>query len=331
MKKLFDKKVIKLSLDVGATCPNRDGTLSHRGCIFCGEQGAGEFAGVRGDRQIPIQEKNKNIIQDDYKSIEHQELHLSSPILEQLAAQKALTQEKWPDALFLAYFQNYSNTYCPVDKLQGMCEEVLKAGEVLDIPIVGIALATRPDCLPDDILEYLSKLSRKTFVWVELGLQTANDRTGDFLRRGYPLATYLSAAEKLNRLGIRHVCHLILGLPGETLDDFKNSLVAVIRAKAFGVKLHPLFIQRDTDLANLYLRGDFDLLTIEDLLDWLIFGLEHLPPDMTIHRLTGDASWKLHLAPDYALDKRKVLNGLLREMKARGTWQGRLYGPVEEC
>lgn len=297
LKKRFGEKIIKLSLDGGRTCPNRDGTLDSRGCIFCGSEGSGEFAGTA----------PSTFARDTSRS----------DLLDQMAFQKQLLKEKWPHNRFIAYFQSFSNTYCSVSSLADQCELVLS-----DPDVCGIALATRPDCLPDEMLMYLSQLNQRTFLWLELGLQTAHDDTAHFLNRGYSFDVYVDATKRLNALGIRHVCHLIVGLPGETQSDFISTIQLVNDCHPYGVKLHPLFVQKGTALATLYSEGKISLLSFDPLIEWLISGLENLDSSITIHRLTGDAHISLHIAPPYALNKRLILNKLMQEMKSRGSYQG---------
>lgn len=297
LKQTFGQKVIKLSLDGGFTCPNRDGTIGERGCIFCGVEGAGDFAGLR-----------------------------SRSIQEQVADQKAFLEGKWPKAKrplakYLAYFQNFTNTYAPVSKLQALYDEALKEEDV-----VGLALATRPDCLPPDVLELLASYARSTYIWVELGLQTIHEHSARFIRRGYDLACFQQAVTSLNQRGVATVVHLILGLPGETRDDMLASVKYVADLGIWGVKLHLLHIQRDTDLYEYYVNNAFLLFTREEYIDLVCDALELLPPEVVIHRLTGDGNRKFLEAPKWSLDKLRVLSGIDKELRRRESLQGARWG-----
>jgi len=285
LKERFGKKVVKLSLDGGFTCPNRDGRVGTRGCIFCSEKGSGDFAGPR-----------------------------NMSILEQIEQQKKLLSSKWPDSKYIAYFQSYTNTYAPVDKLRTQYETALAGADV-----VGLAIATRPDCIPVDVLTLLEEISHKTFLWVELGLQTIHVKSAEFIRRGYDLPKFIEAVENLKKMGIRVVVHLILGLPGESDKDMLDTVRFVAGLGIWGVKFHMLYIQKDTDLYEYYNSHPFNLLSIEEYTDIIVDALEILPPDIVVHRVTGDGVKKLLVAPRWTLDKLRVLSTIdkkLRDMNA---------------
>jgi len=290
LKKEFGCRVMKLSLDAGFTCPNRDGAKGTGGCIFCSEDGAGHYAS-----DIP--------------------------------GQIRLLHNKWPQGSYIAYFQSHTNTYAPTETLRRLFDQALSQPGV-----VGLAVATRPDCLPEDVLDLLSEYEQRTFLWVELGLQTIHDSTAQRLNRCYPLAVFDQAMAALSARNIRTVVHLILGLPWETREMMLQSADYVGALHPFGVKLHMLHVMRNTALADLYqLRfsenagADFywHIFEQKEYIDLIVDVLERLPQDITIHRVTGDAPPEELLAPLWSTDKRSVLNGIQKEFKRRDSWQGR--------
>lgn len=214
LRREFGQKIMKLSLDGGFTCPNRDGTIGTKGCIFCGEEGAGEFAGSR-----------------------------CKPIEEQVEEQKRLLSKKWDTDKYIVYFQNFTNTYGEVERLRELYYQAINIEGV-----IGLAIATRPDCIDDDILDLLSELNEKTYLWIELGLQTIHEKSEKFIRRGYPLPVYKETVEKLKVRNIKVVTHVILGLPNESKEEILESVKYVAKTDAWGIKLHSLYIQKDTDL-----------------------------------------------------------------------------------
>lgn len=291
LRKNFGQKVMKLSLDGGFTCPNRDGTIGNRGCIFCGEEGSGEFAGSR-------------ILN----------------IKDQIEEQKRLLSKKWSTDKYIAYFQNFTNTYSTYDDLK---EKYYTAISVEGV--VALAVATRPDCLSEDILDLLSEINDKTYLWIELGLQTINDKSAKFIRRGYSIKIYEEAIEKLNKRNIKVVTHLIFGLPKETKEDMLDSVKYVADINTWGVKFHLLYIQKGTDLYEYYLRNPFDILNREEYISLVADGLELLPKSMVIHRLTGDGKRDLLYEPRWSLDKLRVLSGIDKELRIRNSYQGKKY------
>ncbi|MBU1538046.1 TIGR01212 family radical SAM protein [Myxococcota bacterium] len=288
----FGSKVIKLALDGGFTCPNRDGTVGEGGCIFCSERGSGDFAGSR-----------------------------ENSITKQLTNQISLVAPKWPKASYLAYFQNFSGTYAPVSVLRSLHEEALAFPGVM-----GIAIATRPDALPPPMIDYLRELNGRTFVWVELGLQTIHPASATFFRRGYDLRCFETAVNSLHRAGIHTVVHTIAGIPGETPDDLFETMQYCGDMGIWGIKIHSLYILEGTDLGEYYTATPFPLLSRDGYIDLVARCLERLPPEMVIHRITGDGPRDSLLAPQWPRDKRSVLNGLDRLLSQRNTYQGRLHG-----
>ena len=291
MRELFGRKVYKLSLDAGMTCPNRDGTLGTGGCTFC-TGGAGEFAAGGGGLE------------------------------EQIAAAKAHVAFKARDAGYVAYFQSYTNTYAPAERLQAVFGPVLDREE-----IVGLAVGTRPDCLEPEKVGYLAELNRRKPVWVELGLQTIHERTAMAIRRGYPLAVFDDAVSRLKAAGLRIVVHVILNLPGETPEEMLQTVDYVARCGADGVKLHQLHVLRGTNLALQYERGEVSLFSMEEWLAVLEEAVRRLPPGMTIHRLTGDGPKRLLLAPLWTADKKRVLQAVREAFERDDVRQGSEFRP----
>lgn len=288
MKRIFNSKIIKLSLDGGFTCPNRDGTLGNKGCIFCGEEGSGEFAASR-----------------------------TLDIPKQMESQKELLSKKWRDGKYIAYYQNFTNTYSTYEDLRQKYYLALSQEDV-----VGLAIATRPDCLSEEVLDLLEEINKKTFLWVELGLQTIHERTAKFIRRGCTLGCYDEAVKQLNKRNIKMVTHLIFGLPNETREDILSSVKYVANTNTWGVKLHLLYIQKGIDLHEYYKKSPFHILSQEEYISLVADSIELLPPDMVIHRLTGDCKRALLVEPLWSLDKLRVLSGIDMELKKRGSYQG---------
>ncbi|NLJ87394.1 MAG: TIGR01212 family radical SAM protein [Epulopiscium sp.] len=291
LRKKFNDKVLKISLDGGFTCPNRDGTISDRGCIFCSGRGSGDF-----------------ILSPDLS------------LNEQFNKGRKLLEKKWPSGKYIAYFQAFTNTYAPVDILRKKYEEALSLPGV-----VGLAIATRPDCLNDEVLELLDEINKKTFLWIELGLQTMHEKTASFIQRGYPLSCFNEAVYNLYKRKIEIVVHLILGIPGESKEDMLSSVKFISRQTVKGVKLHLLHILKYTPLHEIYKKSPFKVLEKDEYVELIIDCLELLPPDMVIHRLTGDGSKDLLVAPNWSKDKRGVLNSIHKRLKERNTWQGKYY------
>ncbi|MDR7871100.1 MAG: TIGR01212 family radical SAM protein [Tissierellaceae bacterium] len=291
LNKIFGGKVIKLSIDGGFSCPNRDGTKGSRGCIFCSEEGSGEFAGSR-----------------------------TMSLSEQVESQKKLISKKWDSDKYIIYFQSFTNTYAPVDSLKKLYYEALELEGV-----VGIAIATRPDCLDDEVIELLSEINKKTFLWIELGLQTIHEKTTKFIRRGYKLETYDKAIEKLRENNIKIVTHLIIGLPYEAKEDILQSVKHVASTNTWGIKLHSLYIQKDTDLYDYYNKNPFPIMTMDEYISVVVDALELLPKSMIIHRITGDGKKDLLIEPKWSLNKLKVLTSIDKELKIRATFQGKRF------
>lgn len=308
LKQHFGEKVVKLSLDGGFTCPNRDGTCGVGGCIFCSPEGSGELSSSFGSGDAP--EEMQRALKD----------------------QISLRAEKWPNVRsFIAYYQNHTNTYGPVAELKAKYEGALHAlDRDPERNIVGLAIATRPDCLSEEVLDLLAEINKETFLWIELGLQTIH---GDYINRGYDLEVYDRAVRDLSERGIRFVTHLVLGLPGrngipETRDMMFESVKHVTRPlpfgddeHLFGLKLHLMNVVKGSALERIY-PGYDPFSGPEEYIDLVCDLLEIIPEDVTIHRLTGDVPRKILVAPAWSYKKRTILNGIAREMRLRGSTQG---------
>jgi len=291
LKNEFGTKVYKIALDAGCTCPNRDGTLDTRGCIFCSEGGSGDFAA---DRSLPVRCQIES-------------------------AQKRV-KNKVGTGKYIAYFQNYTNTYAPVPYLEDIFTQAITHPD-----IVALSVATRPDCLPAEVLDLLHRLSLIKPVWVELGLQTIHPESSLLIRRGFDLLCFETALLHLRAAGIKVIVHLILGLPGETRSDMLESIDYIARQPVDGVKLQLLHVLKNTDLAVLYAKDGFKVMTMPEYMDLLAECIERLPSDMVIHRLTGDGPKSLLIAPLWSANKREVLNTIRREFTQRDVQQGRYF------
>jgi hypothetical protein len=289
LRKTFGEKVMKLSLDGGFTCPNRDGTVGTEGCIFCSEEGSGEFT------------------EDSEFSI-----------TEQMIRQKKILSSKWDTNYVIPYFQSFTSTYDTSEKLKEKYEEALNFKGA-----VGLAIATRPDCLENDKIELLSNLNKKTYLWIELGLQTIHKKSANFIRRGYPLEIFEETLDKLNKNKIKTVVHLIIGLPGETREDILNTVKYISGKNIWGVKFHLMHVLKNTDLEKYYQKTNFHLLEKEEYINIICDALELIPEEMVVHRVTGDGRKSDLIGPKWSLDKLRVLSGIDMEMKRRNSYQGK--------
>lgn len=290
LKHRFGEKVYKIALDGGMTCPNRDGTLDTRGCIFCSAGGSGDFAAPR-------------------------EADVTSQISRAIAGIK---RSKSTGSAFIAYFQSYTNTYADISYLRPLFTEAISHPDV-----VGLSVGTRPDCLPEDVVNLLIELNEKKPVWVELGLQTIHEDTAAFIRRGYSLDVFEKAVSALHENGLETIVHVILGLPGEDTGRILQTIQYLNTVPIQGVKLQLLHVLSGTDLGRLL--GTFPIYTLEEYVDTVIACLEHLSPETVIHRLTGDGPKDLLLAPDWSTKKRHVLNTIHKTMASRNSFQGKYY------
>ncbi|MDT3425958.1 radical SAM protein (TIGR01212 family) [Paenibacillus forsythiae] len=291
MRKQFGDKVFKVMLDAGFTCPNRDGSIAKGGCTFCSARGSGDYAGSRRDDLVT-----------QFRSIRDRQ-HL-----------------KWPNAKYIGYFQAYTNTYAPVEQLREYYEVILEQPGV-----VGLSIATRPDCLPDDVVDYLAELNERTYLWVEMGLQTIHESTSRLINRAHDTQCYYEAVEKLRSRGIRVCTHIIHGLPQETHEMMLETVSAVSQMDVQGIKIHLLHLMRKTPMVKQYEAGLLRFLERDEYVRLIADSLEMLPPEMIVHRLTGDAPRELLIGPMWSLKKWEVLNAIDDELKRRDTWQGKYW------
>lgn len=294
-KNTLHHKCYKIALNAHMTCPNRDGSLDTRGCIFCSAGGSGDFA-----------------VSAPGKSMEAQ-----------IAEGLSLFKGKSVGEHFIAYFQAYTNTYGPLNYLEQVYRSALEHDK-----ICGISIATRPDCIPEDVLNLLCRLKQEyphKFIWVELGLQTIHEDTAAFIRRGYPLSCFEDCMNRLQSCDIPVIVHIILGLPGETKEHMLQTIRYLNNRKPFGIKLQLLHILQNTDLARYYEQHTFEVLSKESYLDILTACLSHLSPDIVVHRVTGDGPKDLLIAPLWSCNKRDVLNSLHRLMRENNLRQGCNY------
>ncbi|KKB37532.1 TIGR01212 family radical SAM protein [Bacillus thermotolerans] len=288
LRKHFGHKVFKVALDGGFDCPNRDGTVAFGGCTFCSAAGSGDFAGSRADSlEAQFQEiKNK--------------MH-----------------RKWKDGKYIAYFQAYTNTHAPVDVLREKYETVLSQDGV-----VGLSIATRPDCLPDEVVDYLAELNERTYLWVELGLQTVHEKTANLINRAHDFPAYVEGVEKLRKHNIRICSHIINGLPMETPEMMMETAQAVAGLDVQGIKIHLLHLLKGTPMVKQYEKGMLEFLSLEEYVQLVCDQLEILPPEMVIHRITGDGPIDLMIGPMWSVDKWTVLNAIDAELHRRNSFQG---------
>jgi uncharacterized protein len=291
MREQFGEKVFKVMLDAGFTCPNRDGSIAIGGCTFCSSRGSGDFAGRRRD-----------------------------DLVTQFNTIRARQHAKWPNAKYIGYFQAYTNTYAPVDVLRDYFEVILEQPGV-----VGLSIATRPDCLPDDVVEYLAELNKRTYLWIEMGLQTIHESTSQLINRAHDTACYIEAVEKLRKHNIRVCTHIIYGLPQETHSMMLETAQAVAQMDVQGIKLHLLHLMRKTPMVKQYEAGLLRFLEMDEYIKLIVDSLEMLPPEMIVHRVTGDAPRDLIIGPMWSMKKWEVLNGIDAELKRRNTWQGKYW------
>ncbi|GGI99232.1 TIGR01212 family radical SAM protein [Paenibacillus hunanensis] len=291
MKEQFGGKVFKVMLDAGFTCPNRDGKIATGGCTFCSARGSGDFAGWRRDDLVT-----------QFETIRDRQ------------------HRKWPQAQYIGYFQAYTNTYAPVEELRECYELILKQPGV-----VGLSIATRPDCLPDDVVDYLAELNERTYLWVEMGLQTIHESTSTLINRAHDTQCYEEAVAKLRARGIRVCTHIIYGLPQETHEMMLETGRAVANMDVQGIKIHLLHLMRKTPMVKQYEAGLLRFLEQDEYIGLIADTLEMLPPEMIVHRLTGDAPRHLLIGPMWSLNKWEVLTGIDAELTRRDSWQGKYW------
>lgn len=288
-KNKYNSKVFKVALNGNFTCPNRDGKISTLGCIFCSENGSGDFAG---DKELPLKEQFEQV--------------------------KAILLKKWPKAKYIPYFQANTNTYGPISKLKALFNEAV----TLDNDIVSISIATRPDCLSNETIEFLNELNQIKPVTIELGLQTIHDSTAKVINRGYNLNVFEDAVKRLNKYNIEIVVHIINGLPFETKDMMLDTVKYLNNLNIHGIKIHSLFILKNTKLAEMFLNNEFNILTMDEYVDTTVEQLAIIRDDIVIHRINGDAPRDLLIEPQWSLKKLVVMNEIDKKMKERNYYQG---------
>jgi radical SAM protein (TIGR01212 family) len=288
LKERFGGRVHKISVDGGFSCPNRGATRSRPGCLFCDPAGSGAV-GIERDL----------------------------PVAGQLEQGREIMVRKYKARYFLAYFQPFSNTYGPLPRLRALYDEALAVAGV-----VGLAIGTRPDCLPDDVLDLLAEYHRRTYLWLEIGLQSSHDATLDFLNRGHDYGTFLRAYRAARKRGLRVCVHIILGLPGETREQILATADEMARLQVDGIKLHLLHVLQGTELGDLYQKGKIKVLDQQEYVGLVADFIERLPEGTLIHRLTGDGPRDRLLAPLWSINKWEVLNAIDEELKRRGSRQG---------
>ncbi|WP_426348059.1 TIGR01212 family radical SAM protein [Alloiococcus sp. CFN-8] len=291
LREKFGEKIFKISLDGGFTCPNRDGTVSHGGCIFCSERGSGDFAG---SRDFSIDKQFSDI--------------------------KLMMNKKWKQGKYIAYFQAYTNTYAPVEVLREKYQEAMSQEGV-----VGLAIATRPDCLGEDVLDLLEEISKKLYVWVELGLQTSKDSTAKLINRGYKLEVFEEGVKNLRKRGIDVVVHTIFGLPEESSEDMLDTVRYISTLPIQGVKFHLLHLMEGTPIVKLYEQGRLKFMSQEEYIDLICKSITLLPEEIVVHRLTGDAPRELLIGPLWSLKKWEILNAIDNTLKDNNWYQSLDY------
>ena len=291
LREKFGEKIFKISLDGGFSCPNRDGTVSHGGCIFCSERGSGDFAG---SRDFSIDKQFSDI--------------------------KLMMNKKWKQGKYIAYFQAYTNTYAPVEVLREKYQEAIRQEGV-----VGLAIATRPDCLGEEVLDLLEEISKKLYIWVELGLQTAKDSTAKLINRGYKKEVFEEAVKNLRGRGIDVVVHTIFGLPEESSEDMLDTVKYISRLPIQGVKFHLLHLMEGTPIVKLYEQGRLKFMSQEEYIELICKSITLLPEDIVVHRLTGDAPRELLIGPMWSLKKWEILNAIDNTLKDNNWYQSLYY------
>ena len=287
LKEKFGERTLKICIDGGFTCPNRDGKVGTGGCIFCSSKGSGEHLC-----------KEKNITQQ---------------VQNYFASPRSKRANK-----FIVYFQNFTNTYDSVENLKKKYDAAL-----IDERIVALAIATRPDCINEEIVRLLKSYENKYYVWIELGLQTSSDKTAKFINRGYESKQFTEAVKILNKYGIDVVTHIMIGLPGENKEDLKNTVEFLNKHNYQGIKIHSTYVIENTNLANLYKEGKYKPISLEYYLEALTYVLTHISKDIVIHRISGDAPKDILIAPDWNTHKKWVLNGIDKIFREQDLWQGK--------
>lgn len=290
-KNIFGERTLKICIDAGFSCPNRDGTLSNSGCIFCSEKGSGEL-------------------------IKYSNQHIENQVTNFLNSYRGKRANK-----FIAYFQNFTNTYDTLENLKEKYDSALNASD----KIVGLSIATRPDCITEEIAKLLASYLDKYNVSVELGLQTSNNNIGKIINRCYSSSQFTEAVKILRKYNIEVIAHMMIGLPTETFDDIKNTVDFINKHDIQGLKIHSTYIVKNTILADMYFNKKYEPITLEYYLDSLAYVITHIRKDLIIHRISGDAPKDLLVAPEWNLHKKWILNGFEKLLKEQDFWQGKFY------
>ncbi len=296
LEKRFNRKIFKVALNGNFTCPNRDGVISTRGCIFCSPSGSGDFAGNKNDS-----------LETQFEMV------------------RSIIHQKWPKAGYIVYFQANTNTYKPLPELKELYEKAISLNE----NIVAISIATRPDCLDKSILDYLSDLNKKIPVFIELGLQTINEKTSILINRGYKLNTFDNAVKALRQRNIEVIIHIINGFPNENESDMYETILHLNTLDIQGIKIHSLFVLENTELGKMYQEKQFDMLSLEEYVKITSNQIALLKPNVIIHRINGDAPKDMLIAPEWSLKKLVVMNEIDKYMKTNNLYQGKYYQKKE--
>ena len=292
LKNKFGERTLKICIDGGFTCPNRDGKCGYGGCIFCSEKGSGDHI--------------------------NSAFSISNQVKNYFNSYKASRANK-----FIVYFQNFTNTYDTLENLKAKYDAAL-----IDDKIVALAIATRPDCITEDIVKLIASYSNKYYVWVELGLQTSNDKTGEKINRGYCSQDFTDAVRLLNKYNIDVVTHIMVGLPGETEKDLKNTIDFINSHNIQGLKIHSCYVVKNTVLADMFFKGQYQPISLDYYLDSVIYVLTHIKPNIIIHRISGDAPKNLLIAPEWNTHKKWVLNSVDKIMREKNLHQGMYYQEI---
>ncbi len=321
LKEKFGERTLKICIDGNFTCPNRDGKCGYGGCIFCSEKGSGEHIKSQYNSSTNLNIPSSNFdITDDIKSpnttfIENTIDSITKQVNTYFSTYRAQRANK-----FILYFQNFTNTYDSIENLKARYDAAL-----IDKRIVGLSIATRPDCINDDIAKLLASYSNDYYVCVELGLQTSNNDIGNFINRGYSSEDFTKAVNILNNYHIDTIAHIMIGLPYENNDILKDTVSFINSHNLQGIKIHSTYVVKNSRLADLYFDMLYTPITLEEYLDSLTYVLTHIDPKLIVHRISGDAPKDLLIAPEWNLHKKWVLNGIEKKLKEENLWQGKFY------
>ena len=296
LKDIYKEKVFKVSLNGNFSCPNRDGKISTKGCVFCSAKGSGDFAG---NVNLSIKDQFYDVVQN--------------------------LEKKWPNGAYIAYFQANTNTYGTISELKMRYDQIIKDGIKLDEKIKILSIATRPDCLDKDVINLLADLNKQIPLWVELGFQSSNEQTANFINRGYTNNCLIKAVTDLKKIGVPVIVHIINGLPTDAYNDMINTVKFLAKLPIDGIKIHMLHVIKNSPLGKLYLAKPFSLLTLEEYVKLVVEQLRLLPPNVVIHRITGDADKNELIAPIWTLKKFVVMNEIDKLMRKENYYQGDLY------